>query len=407
MPIGNRVKIIAAAGVLAGVLIFVGCGQQKGDGRPQGPPEVAVVTIQPQQVMITTELTGRTSAYRVADVRPQVNGIIQKRLFTEGADVRAGQLLFQIDAAPFQAALDNARAALSRSEANLEAIRPRAERLKELVAERAVSQQDYDDASAALQQTQADIRYWQAMVETARINLGYTAVKAPISGRIGKSNVTEGALVTAQQPLALATIQQLDPMYVDVTQSSTDVLRLRRRMEEGRLKPGAKDRRRVRLILEDGTLYSREGAMQFRDVTVDPTTGSLILRVVFPNPKGMLLPGMFVRAVVEEGVNPKALLIPQQAVLRDTKGNPFTLIVDGQGKVAQHFLVLDRAMGDTWLVTSGLAPGEQVVVEGVQKAKPGMVVRVVPFAAGGETKKEERKDAAPASASGPAPGKKN
>jgi len=336
----------------------------------------------------------------VADVRPQVNGIIQKRLFTEGADVRAGQVLFQIDAAPFQAALDNAQASLSRSEANLAAVRPRAERLRELVAEKAVSQQDYDDAAAALKQAQADIRYWQAMVETARINLGYTSVKAPISGRIGKSGFTEGALVTAQQPLVLATIQQMDPIYVDVPQSSTEVLRLRR-LGDGRIHPGKNNRNKVRLILEDGTPYPGEGALQFRDVTVDQATGSVILRVIFSNPKGMLLPGMFVRAVVEEGVNPKALLIPQQAVSRDSKGNPFTLIVDGQGKVEQRPLVLDRAMGDKWLVSSGLAPGERVIVEGVQKAKPGAVVKVVPFAAGGETNRGERKDAAPA------PAKKN
>ncbi len=398
MLIGNRAKIITAAGVLAGFLILAGCGQQSASGKPQGTPEVAVATIQPQQVVITTELSGRTSAYRMADVRPQVNGIIQKRLFTEGADVRAGQVLFRIDAAPFQAALDNARAALSRSEANLAAVRPRAERLRELVADKAVSQQDYDDAAAALKQAQADIRYWQAMVETARINLGYTSVKAPISGRIGRSNVTEGSLATAQQPLALATIQQLDPMYVDVPQSSTEVLRLQRRLEDGRINPGGKNRNRVRLILEDGTPYPREGALQFRDITVDPTTGSVILRVVFPNPKGVLLPGMFVRAVVEEGVNPKALLIPQQGVSRDSKGNPFTLIVDGQGKVEQRSLILDRAMGDKWLVSSGLAPGERVIVEGVQKAKPGSVVKVVPFTAGGETNKGERKNAAPAPA---------
>jgi len=398
MLISNRAKIMAAVGVLAGFLILAGCGQQKSSGKPQGAPEVAVATIQPQQVVITTELSGRTSAYRVADVRPQVNGIIQKRLFTEGADVKAGQVLFRIDAAPFQAALDNARAALSRSEANLAGVLPRAERLRELVADKAVSQQDYDDAAAALKQAQADIRYWQAVVETARINMGYTSVKAPISGRIGKSDVTEGALVTAQQPLALATIQQLDPVYVDVPQSSTEVLRLQRRLEEGRIDPGGKNRNRVRLILEDGTPYPREGMLQFRDVTVDPTTGSVILRVVFPNPKGVLLPGMFVRAVVEEGVNPKALLIPQQAVSRDPKGNPFTLIVDGQGKVEQRPLILDRAMGDKWLVSSGLAPGDQVIVEGVQKAKPGAVVKVVPFTAGGETNKGERKNAAPASA---------
>jgi len=398
MRIGNMAKFIVAAGIFAGCLILTCCGQQKGDGKPPGAPDVAVVTMQPEQIVITTELAGRTSAYRVADVRPQVNGIIQKRLFTEGADVKAGQVLFQIDPAPFKAALDNARAALSRSEANLAAIQPRAERLKELVEEKAVSRQEYDDAAAALKQAQADIRYWQAMVETARINLGYTTVRSPISGRIGKSNVTEGALVTAQQPLALATVQQLDPMYVDVTQSSTEVLRLRRRMEEGRLKPGEKNRSRVRLILEDGTRYTREGTMQFRDVTVDPTTGSVILRIVFPNPAGVLLPGMFVRAVVDEGVNPKALLVPQQAVSRDSKGNPFTLVVDSRDKVEHRPLVLDRAIGDKWLVLSGLAAGERLIVEGVQRVRPGMVVKAVPFAAGGETKKVESKDAAPAPA---------
>ena len=388
MQIYDRVKRIVAAGVLTGLLILGGCGPSSNTGKPPGggTPEVAVVTIQPTQVAITTELTGRTSAYLVAEVRPQVGGIIQKRLFTEGADVKAGQELYRIDAAPYQAVLDNARAALGRSKANLSAISLKAERMRELAADKAVSQQEYDDAAAALKQTEADIQFWKATVETAQINLGYTTVKAPISGRIGKSGVTEGALVTAQQPLPLATIQQLNPMYVDVPQSSAEVLRLRNRIEDGRLSRNGRLRDNVRLTLEDGANYPLEGALQFRDVTVDPTTGSVILRIVFPNPKGVLLPGMFVRAVVEEGVNPRALLIPQQAVMRDPKGNPLTLIVDGQGKVLQRPLTLDRALGDQWLVSSGLAAGEQVIVEGVQKVRPGATVKAVPYTASGENK---------------------
>ena len=397
MQIYDRTKRIAAGGVLTGILILGGCGQQTSTGRPPqgGPPEVAVVTIQPKRLVITTELAGRTSANLVADVRPQVGGIIQKRLFTEGSDVKVGQVLFQIDAAPFQAALDNAEAALSRSEANLSAIRLRADRLRELLVDKAVSQQDYDDAAAALKQTEADIQYYKATVETARINLGYTSVTAPISGRIGRSSVTEGALVTAYQPAALATIQQLDPMYVDVPQSTTELLRLQRRLEEGGLHHNGQIRNKVRLLLEDDTKYPLEGALQFRDVTVDPTTGSVILRIVFPNPKGYLLPGMFVRVVVEEGVNRQAILVPQQAVSRNAKGNPDVLIVDAEGKVRQRMLTLDRAIGDAWLVTAGLVPGDRVIVEGMQKVKPGASVKVVPFEAGREKNSGDRKNRAP------------
>jgi membrane fusion protein (multidrug efflux system) len=369
---------MAAAGVLAVGLILGGCGQ-KTTGTQSIAPEVAVVTIQPKQVVITTELSGRTSPNLVAEVRPQVGGIIQKRLFTEGSDVKAGQLLYQIDPATYQAALDNARAGLSRSEANLTAIRLKADRLRELLADKAVSQQDYDDAAAALKQTQADIQYWQANVDTARINLKYTAITAPISGLIGRSNVTEGVLVTASQPLALATIQKLDPMYVDVPQSTTDVLRLRRGLKEGSLDQNGASQKKVKLILEDGTAYPLEGTLQFRDITVDPTTGSVILRVVFPNPKDVLLPGMVVRTVVQEGVNKRAILVPQQAVSRDPKGNPFTLIVDAENKVQLRMLTFDRAIGDQWLVSAGLAQGERVIVEGMQKVTPGSLVKVVPF----------------------------
>jgi membrane fusion protein (multidrug efflux system) len=383
MKNNNRAKwLMAIASVLAVGLILGGCGKQK-TGGPPPIPEVAVVTIQSKQMVITTELAGRTSANLVAEVRPQVGGIIQKRLFTEGSDVKAGQVLFQIDPALYQAALDNAKAALSRSEANLSAIRLKADRLRELLVDKAVSQQDYDDASAALKQTQADIQYGKATFETARINLKYTTITAPISGRIGKSNVTEGALVAAQQPTVLATIQRLDPMYVDVPQSTAEVLRLRRGLKEGRLDQNGANQKKVKLIMEDGAAYPLEGTLQFRDVTVDPTTGSVVLRVVFPNPNSILLPGMFVRAVVQEGVDKQAILIPQQAVSRDPRGNPLTLIVDAKSNVQLRMLTLDRAIGDQWLVSSGLAPGERVIIEGMQKVKPGAPVKAVPFEVNG------------------------
>jgi membrane fusion protein (multidrug efflux system) len=390
----NNRAILVAASILILSFILGGCGKQK-TGGPPPMPEVAVVTIQAKQVVITTELAGRTSANLVAEVRPQVSGIIQKRLFTEGSDVRAGQALFQIDPALYQAALNNAKAALGRSEANLPAIRLKTDRLRELLAEKAVSQQDYDDASAALKQAQADIQYWQATVETARINLKYTSITAPISGRIGRSNVTEGALVTAQQPTVLATIQRLDPMYVDVPQSTAEVLRLRRGLKEGRLDQNGANQKKVKLIMEDGAAYPLEGTLQFRDVTVDPTTGSVMLRVVFPNPKGVLLPGMFVRAVVQEGVNKQAILIPQQAVSCDPKGKPLTLIVDAESKVQLRMLSLDRTIGDQWLVSSGLESGERVIMEGMQKVKPGASVKVVPFEINGGKNNAESKSALP------------
>jgi membrane fusion protein (multidrug efflux system) len=386
--------LMAAASVLAVGFILGGCGK-KTTGPPNIAPEVSVVTIQSKPVVITTELAGRTSANLVAEVRPQVGGIIQKRLFTEGADVKAGQALFQIDPALYQAALDNAKAALSRSEANLSAIRLKADRLRELLAEKAVSQQDYDDAAAALKQTQADIQFGKANVDMARINLRYTSITAPISGRIGRSNVTEGALVAAQQPTVLATIQRLDPMFVDVPQSTAEVLRLRRGLKEGRLDQNGENQKKVKLVMEDGTAYPLEGTLQFRDVTVDPTTGSVVLRIVFPNPNGILLPGMFVRAIVQEGVNNQAILIPQQAVSRDPRGNPLTLVVDDKSNVQIRMLTLDRAIGDQWLVSSGLAPGERVIIEGMQKVKPGAPVKAVPFGTGGGKSSGEHKDTLP------------
>jgi len=370
--------VVLLLGIL--LLLTVGGCKQKG-GPPQGDPEVAVVTIHPERVVITTELPGRTSAFRIAEIRPQVNGLIQKRLFTEGSDVKAGQVLYQIDPAPFQAILDSASASLGRAEAGLGSIRLRAERYHDLLADKAVSQQDYDDALSAMKQAEAEIKFYQASVKTARINLGYTHVTAPISGRIGKSSVTDGALVMAYQPIALATIQQLDPIYVDVPQSTTEMLRLKHRLEDGRLCHDGTNQNKVKLILEDGMAYPLEGILQFQDITVDPTTGSVILRVVFPNPQSALLPGMFVRAVITEGVNEQAILIPQQGISRTPKGDPVALVVDADNKVQQRTLTLDRAIGNKWLVSSGLNPGDRVIVEGVQKARPGAPVKVVPFAA--------------------------
>ncbi|KUG23897.1 membrane fusion protein of rnd family multidrug efflux pump [hydrocarbon metagenome] len=371
-----------------------GC-EKKNPGGPPPTPEVAVITIKTEAVVTTTELTGRTSANLVAEVRPQVSGIIQDRLFTEGANVKAGQPLFKIDPATYWSALDNAKAALARSEAHLPAIQLKVNRLKDLLNDKAVSHQDYDDSAAALKQVQADIQYWKATVETARINLKYTNITAPISGRIGRSSVTKGALVTAYQPIALATIQKLDPIYVDVTQSTTDILRLRRQLKEGQLDQKGKNQQKVKLILDDGSEYPYKGDLKFRDVTVDPTTGSVILRIVFPNSKDILMPGMFVRAVLQEGVHKKAILVPQQAVSRDPKGNPITLIVDKNSVVQQKQLTLDRPIDNKWLVSSGLEPGDRVIVEGILKVKPGIPVKAVPFENGNVTGKENKNVAPP------------
>jgi len=407
MSIANWYKCAATAGLALAALSLSGCNAQRAMP-PSGPPEVAVVTIQPEPVILTTELPGRISAYLVAEIRPQVSGLLQKRLFEEGANVRQGDLLYQIDPTPYQAAYDQAKAALATAEANvataeanvvmaeanLPAIRSRAERLKGLVAIHAVGQQDYDDAAAALRQAEANLLVRKtavdvnrtavdvnrAAMESARINLSYTPVRAPISGRIGKSGITVGAMVTAYQPLPLAVIQQLDPIYVDVTQASADLLRLRRSLESGNLKHDRESQRKVGLLLEDGTPYPLRGALQFRDVTVDPTTGSVTLRVVFPNPKQVLLPGMFVRATVEEGMNERALFVPQQGVSRDPKGNPIALVVDENNKIVQRALELDRAIGDRWLVTKGLSPGDRVIVEGSERLRPGATVRAVSFA---------------------------
>jgi len=373
-------KLSYAACALAAAATLSAAGCRKAQAPPPpGPVEVSAVAVRPERVVLTTELPGRTAAYLVAEVRPQVSGSLQQRLFVEGSDVKAGSVLYRIDPAPYQAAYDQAKATLAVAEANLPATRARAERLKGLVEIHAVGQQDYDDAAAALLRAEASVASARAAMESARINLAYTPLKAPISGRIGRSAVTVGAMVTAYQPVALAVIQQLDPIYVDVTQSSADLLRLRRGLASGELK-NTGSLRNVKLMLEDGTPYSREGKLQFRDVTVDPTTGSVVLRMVFPNPDSILLPGMFVRAIVEEGVNEQAILAPQQGVTRNRRGDAVALVVDNEGKVAQRALEVDRAIGDRWLVTKGLAAGDQVIVDNLQKIRPGDPVKAVPFA---------------------------
>jgi membrane fusion protein (multidrug efflux system) len=364
--------------ILTGIFGLSACDQNQKQQAPgdRPPPEVGVVIIEARSVELTNELPGRTSAYRMAEIRPQVNGIIEKRLFTEGSDVTAGQLLYQIDPAPFQATLDSALASLGRAEANLPSVRSRADRYKELLADKAVSQQDYDDAAAAVRQAEADVKYWKAQVSSARINLAYTRVTAPISGRIGRSSVTAGAMVTAYQPVPLATIQQLEPIYVDVAQSSAELLRLKRSQESGRLMSDVEEGKKVRILLEDGTPYDHEGVLQFRDVTVDPATGSYILRIVVPNPDLMLMPGMYAQAIISEGRVPDAIMAPQQAVTRNPKGEAVALVVDDNNMVAQRILDLDRAIGNEWLVKKGLVPGDRAIVEGRLNVRPGATVRV-------------------------------
>jgi membrane fusion protein (multidrug efflux system) len=374
-----RASLLTAAVVMAGAVV-TGCGK-KAASVPPPPPEVGVVVVQPQRVALTTELPGRTSPFLIAEVRPQVNGIIQKRVFTEGTDVKAGQVLYQIDPATYEAAYASARAALSRAEANLIPARLKEERFRDLVKIKAVSQQDYDDANAAFKQTEADVASSRAAVETARINLAYTRVTAPISGRIGRSAVTNGALVTASQPAALATIQQLSPMYVDVTQSSAELLRLKQNLASGLLKEGGSTQARVKLILEDGSAYPLPGHLDFSEVTVDQSTGSITLRATFPNPKQTLLPGMFVRAILEEGVSEQAMLVPQRGVTRNLNGEAMVMAVGAGEKVEPRTIKVVRTVGDSWLVSEGVQAGDRVILEGLQKARPGTQVKAVPFGA--------------------------
>jgi membrane fusion protein (multidrug efflux system) len=342
---------------LVSALAFWGCGQKPAPRSTLAPPKVSVVTLKAQPLPVVTELPGRVAAVRVAEVRPQVNGIILKRLFIEGSEVKAGQQLYQIDPAPYQASYQSAAAAAVSAHSL-------AERFKPLAEANAVSRQDYDNANAADQQAQATL-------ETARINLQYTKVLSPISGRIGRSNVTEGALVTASQPTSMATVQQLDTVYVDATQPSSTLLRLTREAAAGQLQRNAAGRTPVRLRLEDGSEYVQTGTLQFSEVAVDEGTGSVTLRALFPNPARLLLPGMFVREQIEEGVRRNSLLVPQQGVSHNQKGKPTALVVSPDNTVALQVLEADRAVGDQWVVSAGLHPGDRVVVDGLQFAQPG------------------------------------
>ncbi len=351
-------------------VLVAGCSRSTAEAPHKQVAEVGVFTVTPQALRLSTELPGRTAAYQVAEVRPQVGGLIQKRLFVEGADVQAGSALYQIDAASYQAAYNSAKAALAKARANLLTSGPKVARFKELVSMEGVSGQEYDDAVAAHEQAKAEVEAAVAALESASINLKYTQVTAPISGRISRSSVTPGALVTASQAAALTTVQQLDPIYVDVTQSSEDMLRLKRELDNGSLKKTG-GQARVTLLLADGSTYAEAGKLQFSDVSVDTGTGNVTLRALFPNPKHDLLPGMFVRAVVESGIDEQAIVVPQQGVTRNPKGQATALVLNQDGKVEQRILVTGATLGDKWLVKSGLAAGDRVIVEGVQKVKPG------------------------------------
>ncbi|MGE6387208.1 efflux RND transporter periplasmic adaptor subunit [Pseudomonas sp. NPDC078416] len=360
MQFKPAVTVLVTAIALASLLS--GCSKKEEAAPAPPPPQVGVVTLKTQAYTLTSELPGRTTAFRIAEVRPQVNGIILKRLFTEGADVKAGQQLYQIDPAIYQATLDSAKATYESSNSL-------AGRYKQLINEQAVSRQEYDTAVGSAREA-------KAAVQTAEINLRYTKVYAPISGRIGRSLVTEGALVSNGQADAMATIQQLDPIYVDVIQSSAEMLKLRRDLESGRLQKAGDNAAKVKLVLEDGSLYPIEGKLEFSEVSVDQTTGSVTLRAVFQNPDHTLLPGMFVHARLQSGVAENAILVPQQGVTRDLKGTPTALVVNADNKVESRTLVANRTIGSDWLVEKGLNAGDRVITEGLQYVKPGAEVKV-------------------------------
>jgi membrane fusion protein, multidrug efflux system len=356
-----RLRLYVGSAALGALISLTGCGHKKDAPPPPPPALVKVVTLRFQTVGLTTELPGRTVAYRVAEIRPQVSGVIQKRMFVEGSDVKSGRQLYQIDPAPYQAAYESAAALAVSSKLQVERFTPLAE-------VNAVSKQDFDNAVATAAQNKAS-------ADTAHINLVYTRLLSPIPGRIGRSAVTEGALVTANQTTALATVQQLDPIYVDVTQPSAVLLRLKRELAAGQLVATGGNAAEVQLTLEDGSNYGRRGKLQFTEVSVDETTGSVTLRALFPNPDKLLLPGMFVHEKIEEGTRNDALLVPQLAVAHNQKGDPTALVVDADNKVQLRMLVTERALGDKWVVSQGLKAGERVIVEGLQFAKPGSTVR--------------------------------
>lgn len=375
----KKAALCVAAGFAA--TLFGGCDSQKSTGAPAGPgaqraPQVSVTEIQPTELDMTTTLQGRTAPYLVADVRPQVAGILQKRLFKEGSEVKEGQALYQIDPAVYEAAVASAKAELQRAQAVLYQTRLTANRYAQLVKTNAISKQNNDDAQAAYKQAQAAVAAAEAGLKNAQINLDYTTVRSPISGRIGRSLVTPGALLSAHQAQNMAVVQTLDPIYVDVTQSSKEILSLKKDIASGKLKTkgGAIP---VTLIMEDGTKYPQKGELTLSEVSVDPGTGTITLRAEFPNPENTLLPGMFVRTELPQGTMEKALLVPQRAVMRESNGTPYVYVVE-DGKVAIRRLVTHRTQGQDWIVEEGLKPGEKVVIEGLQRIRPGVPVQIVP-----------------------------
>lgn len=431
MELTNKIQLSAVAFLIMMCVMLSGCNkifppQGSAQAGPQGmgpamTPEVGIVVMKSEPVTLSTELPGRVSAFRVAEIKPQVSGLLQKRLFTEGSNVEAGQILYEIDPAPFQVELDTAEASLGvamktadraraalavsiaavkQQQATLNFARKNRKRIEDLTQDGAVSLTERDQAvtqdevsesavhsaeaqvksnQEAIAEAEATIKKAKAGIDAALINLKYTKIKAPISGRIGRSEITEGAIVTAYQPTPLATIQQMDPIYVDVPQSTNEISRLRQRVEKGHLNQDGSNQNKVNILLEDGSEYPEKGDLQFRDITVDQSTGSIIVRIVVPNKNNLLLPGMFLRAVVTEGVNEKAILVPQQAVAYDPKGNAYTYIVGTDNKVKLQTITTDRSFGANWLVTTGLKEGDRVIADGVQKVKPDMTVNPVPF----------------------------
>ena len=375
--INPLLKPLGAA--LACAFVLSACSGETQQASPGGAappaPTVGIVVATAEPVQLTTELPGRTAAYMVAELRPQVTGIVQKRLFTEGSTVKAGQTLYQIDPATYRATFESAKASLARAEANVYSARLKAQRYADLVKIEAVSKQANDDAIAALKQAEADVASARAAVEKARIDVGFTAVTSPIAGRIGRSSVTAGALVTANQADALATVQQLDPIYVDLTQSSAELLRLKRDLAEGKLQRVAGKAVPVRLVLEDGSEYASEGRLEFSEVSVDSDTGSVTLRAVFPNPSGALLPGMYVRAQLTQGEVADGILVPHAAVSRDPRGKALVMVVGAEDKVESRPVTAAISRGDKWLITDGLAAGDKVIVDGLQKIRPGATVK--------------------------------
>jgi membrane fusion protein (multidrug efflux system) len=352
--------------------LLIGACAEEATPPQQGAPAVTVVTLEPEPVELTRELPGRTNAWLMAEVRPQVTGIVKERLFTEGSLVEAGQPLYQLDDASYRADYNSARASLARAEATLEVARLNADRAAELIKTNTVSRQEYENTIAALRQAEADIGVARAAVASSRVELDYARITSPIAGRIGKSTVTQGALVTADQAQPLATVQQLDPIYVDLTQSSTELLQLRKAVAGGNVR--GTESAPVTILLEDGTRYEHEGELSFTDVSVDRSTGSFSLRVIVPNPDHLLLPGMYVRAVLSNAVLEDGILVPQQGIARDAKGNASAMVVAADGTVEQRSVEVIRTIGDKWLVNSGLDAGDRVIVEGLQKVQPGMPV---------------------------------